>query len=29
MDEKIVGGGGNTYPKARSCSNRGQHTDIM
>ena len=21
--------GGNTYPKARSCPNRGRHTDVM
>ena len=28
MDEKIFGEGGNTYPKARSCPNGGQHTDV-
>jgi hypothetical protein len=28
MDEEIFGEGGNTYPKARSCPNGRQHTDI-
>ena len=28
MDEEIFGEDGNTYPKARSCPNRRQHTDI-